>query len=737
MRKFAAFVLASVLVACGPPGPATKVSHPERGTLASAAVSDDAFAGAVRDLLASEPGSGERETRLGGVAARQMERATARFRSRSADRGLAAVAGGLYLLRTGELGPGTLGAGGPRAIALAAAELSKRGDEGRARAMYEILARIGDDKQKADAKTHLDALLRWTSDLESSMGPIRAAGALERIAVTRFLLEPSEAAKNEAVRATSEWIAKSLALRQALQEGRAARPPVEEANEAVRALGTGTTVLVALHIKDLDAKGAIVAVDKANVRAFARQQQELLRAVEALDSKKGAGRWLDVVRALRPQREAGPHDEQEVEEQDLVRAAGFSGAMEAFRLDPTSPEAAGAVAGALEELGMAEAAPAVLVDAVKANPDPRIVSGSLAITMHAMMGELSAEDAEAVRRTFKAAQPLLAIADKVDASKLNPTPARARAMMGDIEMREGNLAAARALFTASLAAEKSGAVMLSLARIELHDQKIAPALERAREALAAPDTAKDPPLRGEVLLFISDVTREQGDRDAARTPLTEALKELAKARNTPDAEDRARAERLLSRVLDRFGANQPAERALERALEAAPRDKRQAAATVGQIVARAFVRGDLRGAREGLRRGLVFDLEAEDLVYYALWVRLLERQLRAPTDGTADKVFESMTGESRWLAKLAAFGAGKLKPDQLVAEAKSPAQRTEALFYAAMDRRALGDAKGADDVLRQVLTSGGVELMEFAIAREILAGDKTRVPGPLPSVALP
>jgi len=73
----------------------------------------------------------------------------------------------------------------------------------------------------------------------------------------------------------------------------------------------------------------------------------------------------------------------------------------------------------------------------------------------------------------------------------------------------------------------------------------------------------------------------------------------------------------------------------------------------------------------------------------------------------------------------------------LVASAEERVELTEALFYAAMDRRVAGDAKGSDDVLRQVLSAGGLELMEFAIAREMLAGDKSRVPGPLPEVTLP
>src|SRR5262249_52713714 len=180
-------------------------------------------------------------------------------------------------------------------------------------------------------------------------------------------------------------------------------------------------------------------------------------------------------------------------------------------------------------------------------------------------------------------------------------------------------------------------------------------LHHRRDALAAEDTLKDPALRGELLLMTSDIAREQGDTNGARTPLSEALRELAKARATPDGEDRARVERLLSRVLDRFGQPVPAQRALERALEAAPRDKRQAAATIGQLVGRAFVKGDLKAARDGLQRGLAADLDNDDLVYYALWVRLLERQLKVPSDGAAERVLASAVDSGRWTGKIAQF----------------------------------------------------------------------------------
>jgi tetratricopeptide (TPR) repeat protein len=280
--------------------------------------------------------------------------------------------------------------------------------------------------------------------------------------------------------------------------------------------------------------------------------------------------------------------------------------------------------------------------------------------------------------------------------------------------------------------------MLLLSRIDRHDEKAEDALEDLRDALSASDTEKDPALRGEVLLMISDLTRERGDVGAAKKPLDDAVKELAIARTTSGGDDRARVERVLSRVLDRFGAAQRAQQALERAFEATPHDKHQIAATLGQLIARAYVRGDLLGARDGLGRALSAELDSDDLVYYSLWVRLLERQLQKPTDGVPGRVFASIVDDGRWSGRLAAFGAGRIKAETLIASAKTPTQKTEAVFYAAMDRRAAGDAKDLDNALKEVVAGGGVDLMEVAMAREILTGPKAQIGGSLPSgVALP
>jgi tetratricopeptide (TPR) repeat protein len=732
------FLAASSLASmgCGAGAGAGSRYGSERATAPGVAVTDAAFAGAVRDLLVSEPGSRERSMRLAGVEAKQLSRAAARFRAHSAERGVAAVTGGLYLVRTGELHDGMLGPSGREALSAAVKELSSRGDEGRARALYEILLRISPDADKKDIQGHLDALGNWMKDTAGKTGSVHNARELASIAVARRLLEPSDAALQEASLRSTQWVQSALALRNTLREKRVA-PPREEGMEAFVALQSGGRTLAALHLVGVDAVGAVHAIDRAQAREFGAH--DLIEALERAADKPSAATWLEVLHALRPGSSREARDEEDMfEDKELFRAAAWAVAIEAYRLDPTVPESAGAVAAGLQEYGMAEASPAVLIAAARAHPEARTLGGALAIVMHAMAMEVEAEDVDAARRAYNAAAPLLALVEGAKmGARAQPSAGNVRAMMGEIELREGHVAAARSLLQSASNAEKSGGVLATLGRIERFDGQLPAAVGHLKEALTTQDAVKDPALRGEIGLVLGDIAVEQNNPTAARGHYTDALKELARARTQGEPEDRARVERVLSRVLDRFGALSPAKKALERAYDDAPRDKQQVSATLGLIVGRALVHSDLPTARDGLRRALSADLEQDELIYLALWVRLLERQLKAQPEGTTEKVFSSIIDDGRWVGRLAAFGGGRLRADQLIASAKTPAQKTEALFYAAMDRRVSGDQQAAEAALKQVLKSGGIDLMEVALTRDILNGARAAVPGPLPEVGLP
>jgi hypothetical protein len=311
--------------------------------------------------------------------------------------------------------------------------------------------------------------------------------------------------------------------------------------------------------------------------------------------------------------------------------------------------------------------------------------------------------------------------------------------MGELELRAGYLAQGEALLAAAAKHERSGAVLLALARIAAHEQRVADAKEKVREALVLEDARRDPALRGEAMLFQGDLLRDEGDKEGARQVYKRCLEDLARARAASEGDLRARTERLVARVLDRFDDSAGAERALERALETSARDKAQVAATLGQQTARALLRGDTKGAQAALARAVAAQVSREDLVYYASWTRALERAARGkpPADGLAEKVLVQAADDPRWIGKIASFGLGKTTAEALLAAARTPAQRTEALFYSGLARRVDGDAKGAEGDLRRALREGGLDLMEVSLARDLLAGDRGAIGGPAPSVGLP
>ena len=295
---------------------------------------------------------------------------------------------------------------------------------------------------------------------------------------------------------------------------------------------------------------------------------------------------------------------------------------------------------------MGEAAPAVLADAIKATKDPRLVGFGLALTMQAMGRALESEEADSVRRTFRAAQPILAAAD---AFKTKVAAVAVEGLRDDGRDRGPRRTPRRSAQVARRGGDARkvgrGAHVARAARLARRKIGAEGALDRASKRRSRLETiAKDPASRAEILLLESDIQREGGDASGARKPLGDALRDLSKARGASEGDGRARVERLIARTLDRFGAG-PFER--DEGARACARGvvARQASGRGDDRSNRraAFVKGDLAGARDGLARAQSAELGREDIVYYALWVRILERQQKASPkaqtgDGSAEKL---------------------------------------------------------------------------------------------------
>jgi tetratricopeptide (TPR) repeat protein len=240
--------------------------------------------------------------------------------------------------------------------------------------------------------------------------------------------------------------------------------------------------------------------------------------------------------------------------------------------------------------------------------------------------------------------------------------------------------------------------------------------------------------QAEADVFRFEIFRDQSKAADARPALQRALERTLDARQKVRSRPaQARAERLLARILEHYGDVQGARRATQRAYDLSASDARQLTATVLDASRRALTRRDLPAAREAVQKAIEAGLADEDIVYAALWLKLLERQLDVTSDGTTEEAFATIDDASGWPAKLRAWGRGKLNDQELLKSARDRVQRTEAIFYTAMAKHAAGQSDVALPKLREVAHSDAIELVEVTIARDLLAQHK----GPALDIELP
>ncbi|APS00458.1 tetratricopeptide repeat protein [Pajaroellobacter abortibovis] len=696
-------------------------------------------------LLLNDPRADENVSLLVQVVPEQMRRAAFHFAERRPEQGLRAFYDVLYLVNLmsdqRELTHDVLGPYGVEVLRSAIKEVARAGDEGRAWTFYELLSQVGSSADRASAREHLIILKDWL-DQTMSGGPISRASVLARFYVQRYFLRPTADSKEGAVRAVRAWVEQALALRDShlmLSRGELSR---SEAEEGTRALRMGATLLASIYLYDRDPSGAISTLLGSRISEIL--PRELLIALQSLTIKQDATAYLHMARLLRAALEVREGQWDKWIGSDWLMAVLFQLMKEAYRLDPTLPEAAEAVALALQTYGLGEATAPILLKAIKAHPESHLIEGSLGLIMRAMGLALELEEEEqSARAVYQSAQPFFDFVEEIQKKSqvqfgtpipLQPGLEHIHIMMGKIELRSGQMEEARFCFYRALEKERLAEALLPLARIEWHQGYSSQALAKLDEAMQAQDAIQSPMFQVHVLFYRSDMAVEKGrDAAAVRDPLVKALKAAKQAREWNSDEVRADAERMLCRILDRFGEAELARKALDRALEATPTDKNQLSETLSLQISRSLVHGNLAEGREGLGRALSFDLKVDMLVYYALWVRLLERRLNTSSDGVADRVFDLVLEEQQsWIGRLAAFGAGRIQAEALGASAVTPIQRAEASFYMAMDKLIAGDKAGAAEGFKEVLEGPGMELVEFSVARDFLKGWHSELAGLLP-----
>lgn len=694
------------------------------GPVNPVAVSDAEFASAVHKLLLNGTPSPERLNLLVGVVRRQLDHARLHFEAGHPDRGVAALTGALYLVRVGELRKEMFD-GGEKALTESAAAAAKVGDEGRAKALYGMLRdALPDGAAKAEVEQHLAALASWLAATRKA-GSMSSLKGQHSATAQRSLVEPSAAAVGDARDATTKWV--DEALRKNLDEmpmqDNADR---DEAVSVFQAVRTGGFALAAIYLRHGDARGALTAIGSSDVAKVA--PPPLLEALEAAADESNPEAWAALLEVY--SRAETPDRPETAMSPDLAAGAAWGCAVQLYRAEPYSLRAAGTLSTLLIRYGMSEAAPQVLVTALEKAPEPRNVATGLALLLRAIVDLDDINDVAGARRTFAAAERLLALANSEGLKgRVNPSPGRLQYVMAAIETRAGELERARPSVEAAVKTDPSIEALSLLANIDrqrgAHDDALRSLTSMAEEAKRAGEkTAETRALttRYEVLL--------EAGRDAeAPKALERALRSALDARRLARSNAQlSEAERHLARVLEHYGNADAARRATRRAFEASGGDMRQVTATVLDAARRALTLGDLRAGRDALKRGIDADIPDGDLVYVALWLRLLEQRVKASSDGSTEEVLAGLDATDRWGKKLRAWGTHQLQDTELLSAAKSRVEKTEAAFYAALSNPS-GDLHSR---LKTVADSETIELVEVMIARDLLQRDSSFKPPALP-----
>ncbi|MBL9025586.1 MAG: hypothetical protein JNL21_25545 [Myxococcales bacterium] len=677
---------------------------------APAPVDDASFARTLREVLADGARDEARRAKVLGVVRAQLLHARARFERGAEDRALRSVLGAMYLLRRGEESPGVFDAETAPAIDGAIRRLAARGDEGRSRVLYGWRARTATKAEAAEIQKHVAALDSWAKTRTGL--PIEIAGEAQRAALGRAMLDPT--AIDDAVRATSDWIDLGIQANVAFRQS-GKRPTQEEAAEVARGLGSGGTTVAALLLRYGDVGGAIEKIDSSSARRII--DPDLYAQLVQAQSRDDGESWRALFAALDEQTTGRVGGELGIDA-ELLDAAFLGVVIEAYRREPSHVATAVELSRSLASFGMSEAVPLVLEPALGGRPSPEQVSAVLRALVGALEADARANDIAGARRTVNASGGLLEAAQKAaGAAKISPSVADVRQRMAGVLIRGGVLDGARPLLVAALAEKPTSEGHLLLAMLERQAGRPNEALEAAKVASAS---GSDPLDVADAKLVAFEIHRDAGRAAEAQAALTAALETVTPhAQGRGGGPKRVRALRTLGRVLQAFGDASGAKRAFSRALDEMGGDRAVVGTTMLQAASSALVRGDLEGARAALQKGIDAGAPLEDLVYGALWLMLVEKQLRAVPDGTADEILESALASPTWVGKLAAWAKGRLNDDALVAQAFSESTRVEASFYVAMGKRAGGAP--TEESLRKVAESPVLDLMEVQIARDILA----------------
>ena len=219
---------------------------------------------------------------------------------------------------------------------------------------------------------------------------------------------------------------------------------------------------------------------------------------------------------------------------------------------------------------------------------------------------------------------------------------------------------------------------------------------------------------------LGDALRALGRSDEARTAYGEALEALAMLSEEDDLAP-ASAAMIRARVgtiARRMGSRDQSDAAFRAAITNAPGRREPYVLIMSNLV---VAEPDATLATEVFRAARTdLALEREWRVYLALWTQATAGRTSSAVSDDVTRVLREQAEEPGWSGRLAAFGAGTLAYEGLLAAATDPGQRCEAHFYGGAALLASGDASGARALFERAIATGMIDYFEFSMALDLL-----------------
>ena len=303
------------------------------------------------------------------------------------------------------------------------------------------------------------------------------------------------------------------------------------------------------------------------------------------------------------------------------------------------------------------------------------------------------------------------------------SPSRLHYVIGLVEMNAGNPEEAKRRFEASVEARETAEAQFELGRLAEGTGDASEAVRHYRRALdlTSGDTGPGVRERARILEYLAGAYRKSGTEAQAARLFGQALDVWDGLVGGADGDLDAEGHLRRGVILDRLGRREAAVEAFRAAMTAAPTRREVYAGILSHLVVAAPAAPQF--ANEVFVRAIrELSLEPEWKVYFALWIETVAARAGETIGTDARAVLRAYSDAASWHGHLARFGVGDLPYTELLAEASSVGQRTEAYFYRGTSLLRSGDSAGARLQFERVLDTHLVNFYEYTMALELLRG---------------